>query len=666
VNTRMRPGTWLLLTTGALGLALVLAQGLAAAGPRRNVVLFVADGMRHGSINPEDTPAHWTVRTRGVHFQNSHAAFPTVTMTNAAVLATGHPPGDTGIFGNSLWAGFASFDTGNFDLLPGPPLPFLEDNRVLADLQGHFDGGALPSETLLALARANGYRSAAVGKLGPVPIQDLAAIAPANGVFPTALPGIIVDDSTGGAAGLPWPAELASQLRLDGFPAAAPSRSNGYEASSPFNNGWSGDRSTPGTLAANVVQQEWLDEVTRRYVLPWLTQDAGVPFAMVYWARDPDATQHNQGDSLGTLFPGINGDTSRRAVRNADRSLGRLLAWLDAHPDVKANTDVLVSSDHGFATISRSQLDRSGRSTSRESARHDYLGADGRIDTLKGTLPYGCLALDLAYDLQLSLFDPDQRSHGGRSYRQLRIGSSGELVPLTTWEHPAKGNALLGVSLRKPDGSDARLIVAANGGSDLVYVPRHDRETVARVVERALGYDYVGSVFVDDAYGELPGTLPLSAINLTGSARLPRPAIVVAFKVFYLNPDDLQSAIQLSDTSFQEGQGMHGAFGRDTTYNNMAAIGPDFKQGFVDPLPVGNGDVAPTLAHLMGVELPRRSYAGRVLSEAFAGAAVPTPPPHQSLRSKAASGRQTVLEYQEHEGVRYLDAAGLASSPGAN
>ena len=33
---------------------------------------------------------------------------------------------------------------------------------------------------------------------------------------------------------------------------------------------------------------------------------------------------------------------------------------------------------------------------------------------------------------------------------------------------------------------------------------------------------------------------------------------------------------------------MHGSFGRVDTMNFMAAIGPDFKAGYVDALPVGN------------------------------------------------------------------------------
>jgi predicted AlkP superfamily pyrophosphatase or phosphodiesterase len=646
-----------LATLCVAGLAPLLAQGQSAAASHRNVLIFVADGLRHGSVNEQDTPALWAVRTQGVHFENSHSVFPTLTMANASAIATGHGLGDTGIFANTLWPGFALFDTGNFDLLPGSPVPFLEDDRTLADLDDHFGGNVLGSDTLLALARAHGYRTAVVGKKGPTAVQDLAAMSPVEGRLPTALPGLIVDDFTGAAAGLPWPQDLASRMLLDGVASIAPTRSNGYGAASRFNNAFSGDRSTAGTLAANVVQQEWLDDIATRYVLPSLTKDPDTPFLMVHWTRDPDGTQHDQGDSLNTLFPGINGDTSRRAVRAADRSLRRLMAWFDAHPDVKANTDIVVTSDHGFATISRSEIDRTGRRTARESAQHDYLGPRGNIDTLKGTLPFGCLALDLAYDLQLDVFDPDQHPQGSRLFKRLRIGSSGNAIPLDTWEHPLKGNAFIGVSVRRPDGADARLIVAANGGVDLIYVPDGDAATLQRALDRVLTYDYVSGVFVDDKYGMRPGTLPLSTINLVGSSKVPRPAMVVAFKYFYMNPLDLQTAVQISDTSLQEGQGMHGGLGRDSTFNNMAALGPDFKRDFVDPLPAGNADIAPTLAHLLGFDLPRTGLVGRVLAEALSDGPAAAPPRVQYLRSTAAAGAQTILAYQEHDGVRYLDRA---------
>jgi hypothetical protein len=39
------------------------------------VLVFVADGMRYGSVNEHDTPALWTVRTKGVHFPNSRRRY---------------------------------------------------------------------------------------------------------------------------------------------------------------------------------------------------------------------------------------------------------------------------------------------------------------------------------------------------------------------------------------------------------------------------------------------------------------------------------------------------------------------------------------------------------------------------------------------------------------
>ena len=58
--------------------------------------------------------------------------------------------------------------------------------------------------------------------------------------------------------------------------------------------------------------------------------------------------------------------------------------------------------------------------------------------------------------------------------------------------------------------------MAANGGSDLVYLPQRDAKALApKVVAALLKQDYVSGLFVDDDLGKIPGTLPLSA---TGSA----------------------------------------------------------------------------------------------------------------------------------------------------
>jgi len=106
---------------------------------------------------------------------------------------------------------------------------------------------------------------------------------------------------------------------------------------------------------------------------------------------------------------------------------------------------------------------------------------------------------------------------------------------------------------------------------------------------------------------------------------------------------------------------MHGGFGRDSTFNNMAAIGPDFKKGFTDSLPVSNADITPTLAHILGLQLPTiGKLQGRVLEEALPGGVPKAPVRHGSLAaSKTPTGLATTLHYQELWGRRYFDDAAL-------
>ena len=76
------------------------------------------------------------------------------------------------------------------------------------------------------------------------------------------------------------------------------------------------------------------------------------PFVLVFWSRDPDGTQHNQGDSPLKVTPGINGPTSLAAIKNADDNLADLRRALD-ELGLAATTDIIVSADDGFSTISK-------------------------------------------------------------------------------------------------------------------------------------------------------------------------------------------------------------------------------------------------------------------------------------------------------------------------
>jgi Type I phosphodiesterase / nucleotide pyrophosphatase len=630
----------------------VAQERTATAPARRNVIIFVADGLRAGSVNQQDTPALFALRTAGVQFSNSHSLFPTFTMANASAIATGHGLGDTGDFSNTIWVGYPVFDTGNFSLPSGSPTPFVENDQILADLAAHYNGNYLSEPTLLTTAANNGYNTSSIGKLGPTAIQQVEAISAKQQQFPAGGTTLILDDATGTPSGVPLPPGITDELTRAGLSTEAPARTNGYGPTAAWNNGNSGNSKQPGTRRPNAVQQQWFADVATRVVLPRFQHDSTRPFLLLYWSRDPDGTQHNQGDSLGTLYPGINGDSSRLALENADRNLRQIVDWLDANPAVKAQTDIFVTSDHGFATISRQEIDRLGRKSASEAGKHAYLDANGNVETEQGTLPNGFLAIDLALGLKTNLFDPDRRSfERAEPYRQVKLGPD-------VFEHPASGNGLVGDDVRKPDGSDAKAIVASNGGSDLIYVPDENPETVRQIVGLLATFDYVGGIFVDDQFCPIPGALPLSSIGLVGSSPLPRPSIVVAFKVFYVNLGDLQTAIQISDTSLQEGQGMHGGFGRDSTLNNMAAIGPDFKRGFQDGAPVSNADIAPTIAHLLGFDLPAKGkLVGRVLSEALKGNDDKADFTSRHVASPATNNRETILEFQELGGERYYDRA---------
>lgn len=214
-------------------------------------------------------------------------------------------------------------------------------------------------------------------------------------------------------------------------------------------------------------------------------------------------------------------------------------------------------------------------------------------------------------------------------------------------------------------------IVAANGGTDFIYVPDGaDRRAIAkRIFDKLLEAPYVGALFVNDDLlkngdpKDFAGALPMSDVNLIGSSNVPQPAIVVGFRSFVAKGCNLgpqMCAVEIADTGLHTGQGMHGSFSRADTRNFMAAIGPDFKAAFNDTAPAGNVDVAPTLAHLLGVTLsgPGR-LKGRVISEALKGGKMPKVIRRQIVSPVAPNGFHTALDLEEVGSTRYFDAAGM-------
>jgi arylsulfatase A-like enzyme len=581
---------------------ITLTTGAASAqnATQRNLILFVPDGLRGRIVTPQTAPAMADVRDKGVNFKNSHSLFPTFTMANGSAIASGHYLGDTGTFSNTIYTGYTSVPAGD------TVVPFIENDAVLGDIDEHFNGDYLNEETILKMARAQGFSTAAIGKLGPTLLFDHTDRGKNS---------IVIDDSTGGKNGVPLSDEMKEALTKAGLPLTTPSRGD---------NGKAGDAKTPGTTSANVAQQAYMADVASRVVLP-MFKARNKPFVLVFWSRDPDGSQHNTGDSLNTITPGINGPTSMAGIKNADNNLAQLRKALD-DLGLSASTNIMISSDHGFSTISK-------ESKTSPSAKISY------DDTPKDFLPMGFLAIDLAKALDLPLFDPNNKN--------ARVADN---------VHPKAGNGVLGQDPAKPD-----VIVATNGGSDLVYMPGKDRKLVGRAIKALLEQDYVSGLFVDDELGRFPGTLPMSQLGLKGKAVTPHPSIVVNFRSWTSGCEEpTNCSVQVADTVLRQGQGMHGSFSRGDTLNFTAAIGPDFKAGYVDALPVSNADVGTTAAKIMGLtQKPKGTLVGRVMTEAMPNGATPKAYAGTVASKPSANGLRTVLNFQRVGTQRYFDAAGF-------
>jgi arylsulfatase A-like enzyme len=647
--------------------------GFAVDPPKHinNIIIFVADGLRAGSVNAHDAPEMDRLQNEGVRFSNSHSLFPTVTTANASAIATGHALGDTGNFGNELYLGCAVLGAE----LPNTATPFqsVEDDLVIRNLNKHskLDGNYLGEESLLGWASRNGCQTAAIGKLGPVLIQDVTQNN-TNQLGRVPWTTIIIDDETGTSNGVPLNPSIVKSLLRAGLGTNAPDRANGFANSADRRaNSYRGNNRLPGTLAPNIDQQRFFADALTKVVLPQFAV-SHAPFVIVYWSRDPDGTQHNQGDSLNNMDQGINGPTSKAAIGNCDSNLAQIREALRSL-DLASNTDIFITADHGFDTVSKHTVDASGKVTQSYSTTVKYYDSGGRQEVNTGYLPPGFFAIDLAHFFRMPLYDPDRIN--GTAGHYMPVVPTQRSRPNKTVQHPLVGNGLIGGTGRIPTNDtqapDATVVVMANGGADFIYIPDDSSATntglVTGIVNFLTAQDYVSGIFVNDGYaksGKFPGALLFSDINLWGSAGLPKPAIIVNFTSFTTDANDpLQHGVIVADTELQQGQGNHGGFDRAATLNFMAAYGPDFKRQYIDPAPVSNADIAMTLAQLLGFKfMPHGALTGRVMEEAlWEGPPLDTNSILVGIsRSEARHGVQTILNWQEYRGHRYFDAAGFS------
>jgi arylsulfatase A-like enzyme len=370
----------ILLRTGALLIAFTAPLSASAQQPAnqpQNIILFVSDGLRAAAVSPDRAPTFAHIRDTGVNFANSHSVFPTITTSNASVIATGHLQGDTGDFGNTQYTGFPVVSAS------GTVTPFIQDNAVLSELNAHHGGNFIAERTIMQAAREKGYLTAALGKVGPVGIHDLTQLDGKTTIF--------FDDDTGKKNGIELRPEVVEQLRKAGLPLETPGRAQ---------------RDNPGK-STNVIQQKYYRDIVTRVLLPYY-KEQGKPFMLLYWSSDPDGTQHSQRDSVGEFTPGINGPTSFAAIKVADDDLTAIMDTLK-ELGLDANTNIFVTADHGFSTVSK-------QSKTSSSAKINY----DKIP--EGHIPPGFLAIDLAEALGLPVHEPAAK--GSRCRLQGRQASA--------------------------------------------------------------------------------------------------------------------------------------------------------------------------------------------------------------------------------------------------
>ncbi len=211
---------------------------------------------------------------------------------------------------------------------------------------------------------------------------------------------------------------------------------------------------------------------------------------------------------------------------------------------------------------------------------------------------------------------------------------------------PALGEPKVREALAATGFAPSEAVVAGSG----IYLDDPERAASAAAVLRAL--DGIGAVFTG-ARGApvVEGTLPLAAVGQGGE-----------------DGADLVFSQAWSDDENEHGwRGLraggtrpasnHGSASPWEIRNTLILAGPSFAEGVVSDVPAGNVDLAPTLAHVLGVAGDEMD--GRVLHEALRDGPAPedVEVAEDVIESAKVSGQRQVMQRSRVDGVSYLDGA---------
>jgi len=579
--------SWILSGLCLLATTLVNADtNEAISDNKKYIIIYIWDGLRPDSVTAKNTPTLYALMKQGVEFQDHHSSYPTLTMMNAASFATGDLAGKTGFFGNVLWNPHAKGTDARGESVDFQQPVYTEDYKILQDLNAD---KLVFVETLFQLAHKNNIKTAVIGKTGAAFFQDYLSN------------GIILDEKH------VYPLSFAKELQAANYPLPklSPLAYKPNELTLTTENG---DPTAPGKIYyfADGVTSNPLDAhgspysksneyMMKVYLEKILTQK---PQLSMIWLRDPDTTEHKYG-------PGT--PNYKTALLANDRMLNNLLLKLKAL-NMLSNTDILIVSDHGHSTIAASPKDFPLRKTSK--TRYTSISAIG--SSVSGEIRTADLLTKAgfhAYDGQGCRYNPVMSGVkvDGEPLYPSSIDTTGKICGKPGMKYTTPSYK---VPAELP--SDA-IIVVPNGGSVYFYIPSHDPLLTQKLVTFLQSQEPFDTIFVNNTpYGKISGTFPMSAIKVENTSGR-SPDIIVG-----LNFDSKIKVNGLPGIEFSDStnlRGIHGSFSPIDVHNVLIAVGPDFRANTKDALPTANIDVAPTIAHLLGLQLSNTD--GRILDEAL-------------------------------------------------
>jgi arylsulfatase A-like enzyme len=508
----------------------VIARGFAAQEPIKreaeHVVLVVWDGMRPDFVGPQYCSNLYALATNGVFFRHHHPAYISSTEVNGAALATGSNPGRNGVLANT------EYDP-EFSVLGSYATEGIDAIR-----RGDFKSGGhyIMTPTVAEILHREGISTVISGSKPVAQFHDRSRTKTSAAE----------KQSVTLYAGKTIPRDLVDSLK----------KAND-------------DKAFPTNIThPNTAQDAWTTHALTRVL--W---KKGVPKYTLLWLSDPDKSQHETG---------VGSPTSLEGIESSDKHLGEVIKSLK-EKGVWEKTDLMLVSDHGFSTISRTP----------------------KVTTL------------------------------------LRRGG---FNAHTKFEDPETGDVM----------------VVGVGGSVLLYVINREEAVVRRLVDFLQTTDWAGVIF-----SQLPveGTFPFGSVGY--QATNDAPDLIVSLR-WSAETNTYGAPGLMTTMDGTSGKGSHASLSRFDMNNTLVAYGPDFKRGFIDDMPSGNVDVAPTILWLLGVKAPA-TMDGRVLYEALAHAS--EKPPRAQTKTIEASRELGLFRWKQYlkfstvGTTRYFDEGNGQVSP---